>query len=505
MLALSLAFITSLPYIIGFFELPKGSFLGTSNLLPGDYYSYLAWITEAKNGLFFLSNQYTPEYSGGILAHPLFYLVGLLARSGDLSVALAYHVSRVIALIVFTFVAYGFFATITENILERRFAVLLLTSVSGFGIFVGGFSADLYMPEMITFLSLYISPLNIVSLILVLMIFIFLTRYFSRENGVIPPIFAGVLLGLLALIHTYDVLFVGAISMLYALFLLFFRRNRAVLYYTLLMFAVSLPAILWQAHVLATDTALSVWYFQKMSVISPNLLLYISGLGVLLPLTVWGIVMLRGRSGAFPVFLALWLGGVFLLLYNPLLPQLQQKFSEGFQIPMALFAAVPLAYLWARGRMFRILVISILIFGAATNMLLLYRDVSSFSSPREPFALDQDQRSALTWIDQNTENNSVILSDPFLGNVIPAFMMRRTYIGHIDLTMNLELKNSLIANVFAYGNSVPRTWKILFAKSDIGYIIVDERKLLASRGVSGVAGLVRVFTSGPIEVYRVVR
>lgn len=501
--AVALILVTSLPYIFGYMSTPSSRmYLGVSHFLPGDYYSYLSWITQAQGGAFFLRDLYAPEYQGGFLFHPLFLLLGFFSKFFTLSVVVAYHVARVFLIGVFCFLAYALYSLVTKNPLERRIALLLLVSSSGFGFFLGKFSADLSMPEIGIFFSSYLSVLNMASLSLILLLAILTLRYFHERHWLMIIISAGIL-SILSLIHTYDVILFGGILFAYSLVRLTIYKESEFLMNVLWVFVLTLPSLIWQSIVLVHDESLSVWYFVQMSTFSPSLLSYISGLGILLFSALVGMRIVARSFSKEVLFFFVWLVIVFLILYNPFLPALQRKFIEGIQIPLAFFSSIAFLYLFNKGGTMKLVAVFLIGISLLTNVQIILEDMFIYLPNEKPRSISLDEAHALEWIKKNIGANDVILSEVFMGTIIPAFTARPVYMGHNDQTLNFEMKNHLLGYAFSLGPTAPRLWSKLLHDGHIRYVVEDSQVREIGGGVAGVHGLIPVFRSDTVVIYEV--
>lgn len=73
--------LSNTPYLYAAFHHPTNKiFTGIHNINPGDTYSYVAWIEQAKEGESLFQDLYTTEKQEVLLFHPVFFSLGLLAR-----------------------------------------------------------------------------------------------------------------------------------------------------------------------------------------------------------------------------------------------------------------------------------------------------------------------------------------------------------------------------------------------------------------------------------------
>jgi|GEM_PF-2810830 len=500
--AITLIIVTSLPYFWGYHSVTSGKYLGASYFLPGDYYSYLSWITQAENGTIFMRNLYAPEYQGGFLFHPIFLLLGLLSKLFAISAPVIYHLARIFFIAVFCFFVYALYSLMTEKIQERRVALLLLVSTAGFGSFLGKISADIWMPEINMFFSFYLCVLNVASLSLVLLFAIVVLKNFHKRNW-LAVVFCAGLLSTLSLIHSYDVILLGGIILVYSIARIILYGEFEFFMNVLWTFALTLPAVIWQSTVLANDEGLSMWYFTQMFTPSPILFSYIFGLGILLFFACIGIYFSHSTISREKLFFLVWLAVVFLLLYNPFFPDLQRRFSEGIQIPLAFFASIAVLFFLNKRRVVRFVVILLLVTSLLTNIQIIYKDMFVYPSSEKPRMLSRDEVAAIEWINKNVETNDVVLSEVFMGNIIPALTGRLVYMGHSDLTLNFAMKNHLLGYAFALGPSAPRLWSRLLHNGHIRYVVEDNEVRALGGSLRYVFGLKPVFLSDTVVIYSV--
>src|SRR5581483_5360021 len=191
---------------------PAGTrFTGLHATNQADLGVYLALIEEARRGHFLLHNLFTPEPHPGIQVRPLYELGGLLAALGA-SNLLAYHLLRVLAVLAFVPALHALARRFLASPRERLAAVLLACFASGLGWLAPldapreALSVDLWMPEAVTFASLYESPHFTLSLALLALLLAWTQD--ALEGPATPPArlaLGGALALLLALEHPYDI------------------------------------------------------------------------------------------------------------------------------------------------------------------------------------------------------------------------------------------------------------------------------------------------------------
>jgi hypothetical protein len=73
-----------------------------------DYYQFLSWIRDGRNGQILINSRYIPQVEKPVLLHPFFPLVGLATKPFGLSLPLTYHLVRNLALGFFLYCLYEF-------------------------------------------------------------------------------------------------------------------------------------------------------------------------------------------------------------------------------------------------------------------------------------------------------------------------------------------------------------------------------------------------------------
>jgi len=124
------------------------------------------------------------------------FLVGNLAKIFNWSVIFSFHFIRLFLTPVFVVAVYIFFTLFFRESKERKLALIFLLFSDGVGAyFIAPFSLldfsgqpgfgtpnDIWVPESITFLSLYKTPHFIASLILMILIFLLMLLAFEKKQ-----------------------------------------------------------------------------------------------------------------------------------------------------------------------------------------------------------------------------------------------------------------------------------------------------------------------------------
>src|SRR5262245_35901814 len=160
---------------------PGKSFLWMHALNTGDTYTYLSWVTQARDGHFLFRIPFTAEPCARLLFHPLFLAIGFLARVLSVPSIAVFHAARVLLGAALLAVLHRFFARRLSSAGAPPGAATLALLYAALGSGLGWafvrpdvpalhLPVDLWMPEAILFLTLLESPLFLASLLLALLI-----------------------------------------------------------------------------------------------------------------------------------------------------------------------------------------------------------------------------------------------------------------------------------------------------------------------------------------------
>lgn len=437
--------LASTPYIAG--SLMDGSgttFTGlTWNI--DDACVYLSWIRQVADGHILFRNNFTNEPQQGLQFNLLFMLMGSTVRATGLSPTAVFHIFRILLGAGLLLTVFGFARSFIPDLRKRLFFVALLAFSSGFGWFLpeNGHKGpiDTWQPEAITFLSLYLNPLFLAGVILMLASFHFLLQ--ARISGKIKPaVIGGVMLLLLANIHSYDVVIVGAVWVGYLLISCLVERKvlwRAV-YLSVIAMAIAIPALSYQIYLYITDEVFRLR--ANTPAPSPAIWSYFLGYGAVFIAALFAIP--RALKGKKHLLLVVWVAIGFLLPYLPFAQQ--RKFVMGLHIPLAILAIMALWPLVSKlsWRSARAVILVFIMFTVIGNVYFVRRDIDWLKDNRtatihKPFLLDSDLE-AMEWLRENTKPDDTVFAPPHIALFVPAISGNNVYYGHWSETPQYELK-----------------------------------------------------------------
>lgn len=446
--------LTFLPYLFDW------SLQGASNLYGWyswsafnvtDHCVYLSWMRQYADGAWFHRNLFTTAAQAGHQFNLLFLVLGKLGGWTGIPLAGLYHVARAAASLACLLLIWRLIRMALSDRRARRTAFLVVSFSAGLGWAPGlwerGFAGpvDVWQPEAVTFLSLYLFPLFAASLALMLAILINLWEAESRKSFK-HAAWAGLCALILGNIHTYDII---TVSVVWVCFLAVawavslrdarperWRPDRG----TLVRLAVAgIPAALSSGYmywVLKTEAV----FAQRVAVptLTPSPLWVLLGFGLLAPAAVYGaVIMLRRRAdithGALyaGLLIVVWAAANLGVAYLPF--SFQRKLLMGAHIPVALPAGVAFHTMMRglNGRRWTAAMALVVIVLALTNIRFMLRDRGGLRHGGETvraFMLT-GERTAVEWLRQNAAPGAVIQPLPWIAQSADGRM------GFVDTTV----------------------------------------------------------------------
>jgi len=493
----------SVPYIAGLaIERPGEHFVGLTYNID-DACVYISWIRQVADGRLLYRNNYTNQPQRAGQFNLLFVLMGLTVRATGLSPTAVLHLFRVLLGAGLLVLAWVFAGQFIPDERKRLFFLAILAFSSGFGWALPRHGhqgpVDMWQPEAITFLSLYLNPLFLAGQILMLGAFYFLIQA-SSTGSLRSSALAGVLLLLLANIHTYDVLTIGAVWVSYLVVLCLMERRILwrLIALSLLAAALSLPALAYQVHLYRTEEVFRLR--ANTPAPSPAIWSYFLGYGAVFVAAIFGLpAALKGRKR---LLIAVWAAVGFALPYLPVAQQ--RKLVMGLHIPLAILAAAaiwPLARRLSR-RNARALGLAFICFLAIGNIRFLQNDVAGLMQNQTapffpPFLTDSEIR-CLQWLRANTKRSDTVFASPEIALFVPALVGNNVYYGHWSETPDYKGK---IADWAAFSDpTLPEPVRAdILRRTGASYVIK-----LAAPHEPPLPFCEPVHSDGPVTIYRTV-
>ncbi len=457
---------TILPLVYALCVTPPGKvFLWNNRLDAQDLYTYLSWMDQGARGNLLFRDRFTTESHDRVLFLPLFLVGGWISRLSGLSPPVTYHAFRVLLSAVLLVIAYHWIARLHADVGTRRVALLLVAFSSGLGWLARRWdlpSTDLGIPESITFMSLYQSPLFVASLACMLVIFRGAPGPSQKPTPGRMAAPTGASFAL-AWIHPYDVVTVLVVGAAWTVLVSLRRRGdggrdrRGAAIWLSCVTAGALPAIAYNGWITLAEPVFRGWA-QMVHAPSPSPLGYGFGFGLLLPLAAFGARdFLRGSDDR-RLLPLVWIVAAALLVYAP--ASFQRRLVHGAHLPLCVLAASGVSRLRAwiaararavarRDRLPRgVLAAAAALLLSASNIWMISENVKAYRSGVAPYYLRREYLDAFRWLRESTWPDHAVLSSLATGSFIPGIAGNTVYVGHWGLTLSVHEKKATVEGFF---------------------------------------------------------
>jgi len=476
---------TSLPYVYGYLVSPKNTyFLPVSGINQGDYANYFSYIEQTKDGHLLFEDLYTTETQPRAILNLFFLGLGLIAKFFSLSAVAIFQISRIILIPIFVFIYYLFISLLFKEKLKRQFGLFFTCFSAGVGCLLSLFFTfsglqapiDLWVPEAFTFVSLYLNPLFIFSLILIVSIFL-LTLLVEKNASYKYSFLAGISGLILFQIHPYNIPLICLTLFIFWILSSLIKKHIDwhIFKHCLIFALISSPSIVYYFW-LSTSHFITIERFAQASslIYTPSILAFILGYGFILPLSLIGIYgFLKKKSPYFP-FLIAWLITHVALLSFPI--PLQRRTVEGLHLILCIFAIEGIWIIYKNFNLKRHKIFWVIIFVFLfnfSNVFIMKRDINYFKGQNVSFP--KELITSMQWLRTNSSEQAIVISnaDMTTANLIPAFVVRKTYFGHGIETINSREKEKEVLKFFQTNNDDQKKYFFLKNKK-IDYVFVDK-------------------------------
>ncbi|HDQ23169.1 MAG TPA: hypothetical protein ENN28_04375 [Candidatus Uhrbacteria bacterium] len=524
---LAAIFLSTSPYIVGYFLSGDDFFAGSNHLNSSDVNIYLSYIEQVKAGRYLVGNLFTSESQSFIFFTPLWLLLGLIGKLLNINSILLFHLARVIFGFLFLyFIFYYFLNLFFKKFFDKMIAFLLIIFSSGIGLFfkpptkglildeeyvINYFPVDLIFPEANTFLSLAHSGLFILSLLFIVLVF----YLFLKENkSKFYYIFIFGISLLLGFMHTYDSLVILAVLAVYFIVSFIFRDLELILEYKnyiikyVCLALGFLPSFIYFYFIVRKEPALWGWIEQNI-IYSPPFRNYLLGYGLLIFLSIITLFLFNKKENKFVYFLLCWVLTLLVLAYIPL--NFQRKLINSCHLGLAILASYGFIFLIRNvfkifGHNYKSILITIIffIFLSLSSLSFVVTLIWNYQNQREYFYFPQAYYQAVLWLKQYSGQNEAILAEVTNGNFLPAISSRPVYLGHRHQTINCNDKNRLLGDWFFQNNNQDQVKADFLHKYNINYIFyTDRERFLGDYNLEEADYLEKVFFNKEVNIYKV--
>ncbi|OGG17626.1 hypothetical protein A3D78_05225 [Candidatus Gottesmanbacteria bacterium RIFCSPHIGHO2_02_FULL_39_14] len=490
-----------------------------------DFYLYLSVVTQGKSGSWLYSETYTsePTKPGFFLFY--YILVGKMAALFNLWPPVAYHLARIISLEFFILLVY----LLCYQILGQRLAILgaglsLFTGLSPLPLFKETLNLQFYpagYPWWMSFDTLerlngfphHIFGQAILLLTVIAVIhfvrtqkwrFAICSAFLSLIGGLLFPPILGPLVVCLSL---------GLIIYSLPIIRKLFWDKWKLIAGILLIIAASSAAylmVIWQQH---QGFPWNQWASNELirwNTNEPNFNYSLFFFFGILPVIVFPTVIKSVFSRRFEDYLILfWAIYPFMLLPFATtlgLPKIR-LLQEAPVVPLGILAGASIGRIIPKtsGNIFRlVIIVAVITFGLPSIITIFQERLSTlplFVSGHH-FHIPRPTYNAIKYMEDNLKPYSLILSEQMMGNIIPAFIPVKTYVGHFTHTINFYQKEQLTRSFFAQTMKESEAKKLL-VDNNISYVYQGENERLINNILLKYSFLEKIYEKDEIILYKV--
>ncbi|MCX6785157.1 MAG: hypothetical protein NTV81_04530 [Candidatus Komeilibacteria bacterium] len=486
------------PYFLAVFNAGNDYYTGVNIWAGADKPIYLSQIEQARAGHWLLKNLYTAEPQSYVQLSPVWLALGLAGKITTLSNVAIFQLGRILSALLLLIVLANFLKKIFASLFWRNLALLMVCFSSGLGLLsfqpftedlaqFGWFGTDLWISEGNTLLTLWHSPLFILSQLVVLVIFWWLADGWLKTTKQVW--WGSLLILLLGLTHPYDLVLVAGVGFVWWLYLVLTNQFEAWpslsrAWPLILAGFISGGYMIW-----LTVSQPAFWGWAEQNVTqSPAIWNYVTGYGLLVPLALIGAVVAWRSKNNWQRFLVVWATVQWYLLFLPV--SFQRRLSSGLHLVMAILATFGFYYIWTnwlgKTKSEVVKFLSRTIFGLVVFIGLIlttgyyfYADWLTVRAHSARMYLPADEYQAMRWLKDNQLETETVLADMVTGNTLASVTGKLVAVGHGHQTVNSQEKFWFVERIFYAVNDQDQLKKAWLKANRVGYVYVGplERAL----------------------------
>jgi hypothetical protein len=507
--------VVTIPYLWAYQDTGENYFFGGFLLNPLDGNSYLAKMHQGLQGSWRFHLPYSIEQGDGGYLFVFYLALGHLSRIFDTHIQTVFHLARVTSAFVLVISLWHFYVNVFSNTKARTIAFGLALFGSGLGWLAasfGIFSADFWVAEGYPFLAAYANPHFPLGIALMTWLLTPGSPGTGHFNQGLSALRRGMVAGagfLLAVILPFGV--VIASSVLAGLLVweswtadqgragartltrmlgekIFHSDTGHKLIFLILGGG---PILIYQLWVISSDPVLAAWNTQNVTPSPPFWDLLVSYAPILAVALPGAYLAASGKDGRMS-FLLTWALLGLVLMYLPW--SLQRRFITGYMIPLSGLAAIGIESLFSKKKILGAAAfVMIILLMLPTNLMILLGGVQAVNEKAGLLFLTDDEHQALSWLENNTPGEAVILASPQMGLFIPAYSGRRVLYGHPYETVNAVQRENQVLDYFSGTGG---------EDADADFLFYGPRE----RGLGEIAPQLDhdlIYEAGGVQIYRI--
>ncbi len=510
-----LLFLTSIPYIIGFFR--QGMDWHFTGFIFGveDGNSYIAKMLSGSYGSWLFKSPYSAMPQKGILAFLPYILLGKLAFPPEL------HDQLVSLLQLFRWAAggllivavYSFSGLFLKNRLHQRLATLVIILGGGLGWlgwmlfpnqWTGRLPLEVYSPEAFGFLSFLGLPHLAAARAFLLFGLIYFLKDLASGNWLHNSIRGGLCWLVVGLFQPLTIVVGYGILGCYLLITFFasagnkWQTSLPVIKKALIMGTIASPWVIYNLLFFSSDSYLKIWYAQNI-IDSPPILHYLWSYGIFLAASIPAVIQIIKLKDQRTFLLPAWLMCAALLAYFPY--NVQRRFIDGVWIALVLLLF--LSFEIFKDKRWNI-IYPVLLGSTAVAPLLVMLVVTQgvFSTIKPVYRLAKE----VTMFEEMAKvvhPDDIILTSYETGNAIPAWVPVFVLAGHGPESANLKQVLPEVEAFYSGGKDL--IWQRDFiSRNGVDFIIAGpNEKVLGLWETRYGEEYVKIYDQGEYQVYKV--
>lgn len=494
-------FLNAFPNYYANIHTPAGySYSGQASWFdPWDLNVYVSIIRWGQNGNLLLQNSYTTAPHTAILAYPLYTLIGYLFRG--VNPFFLFHLSALVVGILLVLMLWQL-ALIFGLKPKEAIISLFLTSVGGglgWAFFPKISSSDLFMTGF-TFYSAFQRSHEALGLIFYLASLTWLYLSIHKNKLIFTVLSACALIGTL-IFYPYYFLSYMVIAGIYVLFIFLKQKNTRPFINLTLIGITTLPFLLLYYFHSKSSTAFSGLFSLQLASQTPIQILL--GYGIITPFLILQLKLHAEKNSIY--FLNIWFFTSLLLSFLPL--GFARFYLRGLFFP-AIILIVSSLITWPISLTYikRGIILLLLILLPISNIYIFIRRIKEVNESNLWYYLANETVSAFKYLNQNTPDQSGVLTAYQNGNLIPAFTDNRVYFGHFLQTPDAQNKIEKLVRFYSRGMSENEA-QTFIKNENIDYVFYgpDEQNITYSAMKNRnliYSFLTPVFTKGNTIIYR---
>lgn len=442
---------------------------------PIDGLSYLAKMNQGANGSWLFHLAYSAVEHQPVFIFVFYLFLGQVAGWFSVDLIVVFHVARIICALLFFFELQKLLDLVFQRRETRILASVSILFSGGLGwlyLFGKETPVDFWVAEAYPFLSAFVNPHFILTFAILVYLFNVIIKNEFAKSDYIKLCLAGIVI---ANISPFAVL-IGGILLGLDLFIVWIK-NKRLQWKKLFVFSIgAMPFSLYQFIVVRNVPLLRVWNEQNITD-APNILNLLLSFSPFLLINAFLLVWLwkkKLKLEKLQIILICWLIMAIAAVYLPI--NLQRRFLVCIHLAnvLLLFSLVE-TYIKEKDKEIKILkptTMLLVILSFFSNIIMIFGSMNAVKNRVPDLFVLQDLFSITNWLEQNTEESVVVLSNEDIGLRIPAYSANRAVLGHPFETPYYEETKKDVAKFLAAEMQLNEIVSIY----DVDYILVSREE-----------------------------